>query len=70
MIFLMIFLINCQSPANNEKFFYSLEDLGLIGWKEKGEFQTVFDDTSVNAKKVKKLVFCSGKLYYDLVKKR
>ena len=42
MIFLMIFLINCQSSANNEKFFYSLEDLGLIGWKEKGEFQTIF----------------------------
>ena len=42
MIFLMIFLINCQSPANNEKFFYSLEDLGLIGWKEKGEFETIF----------------------------
>jgi len=34
-----------------------------------GEFQEVIDDT-VNPKKVKKLVFCTGKFYYDLLAER
>ena len=32
-----------------------------------GGFQEVIDDTSANAKSVKKVVFCSGKIYYDLI---
>ena len=35
-----------------------------------GEFQAIFDDENVNAKQVKKLVFCSGKLYYELLQKK
>lgn len=34
-----------------------------------GEFQEVIDDT-LNSDKVKKLVFCSGKFYYDLLAER
>ncbi len=33
----------------------------------KGSFQEVIDDTTVSAKDVKKVVFCSGKLFYDLL---
>ena len=37
----------------------------------KGTFQTVIPDSGdLDAKKVKRLVACSGKVYYDLVKKR
>lgn len=32
-----------------------------------GGFQEVIDDASANAKSVKKVVFCSGKIYYDLI---
>jgi len=35
----------------------------------KGEFQTVIDD-SIKRDKVKKLVFCTGKFYYDLLAER
>jgi 2-oxoglutarate dehydrogenase E1 component len=31
-----------------------------------GGFQEVIDDSKINAKDVKKVVFCSGKIYYDL----
>ncbi|ULC59472.1 2-oxoglutarate dehydrogenase E1 component [Flaviramulus sp. BrNp1-15] len=34
-----------------------------------GRFQEVIDDT-INPKKVKKLVFCTGKFYYDLLAER
>lgn len=33
----------------------------------KGSFQEVIDDPNVNAKDVKKVVLCSGKVYYDLL---
>jgi 2-oxoglutarate dehydrogenase E1 component len=33
----------------------------------KGTFQEVLDDPTVNAKDVKKVVLCSGKLYYDIL---
>jgi 2-oxoglutarate dehydrogenase E1 component len=38
----------------------------------KGEFRTVIPelDASIDAAKVKRLIACSGKVYYDLVKKR
>ncbi len=35
-----------------------------------GKFQYVIDDVAVDKTKVKSLVFCSGKFYYDLVVKR
>ncbi|MFV0154361.1 2-oxoglutarate dehydrogenase E1 component [Empedobacter falsenii] len=35
-----------------------------------GGFQEIIEDVTVDAKKVKKVVFCSGKIYYDLDKKR
>jgi 2-oxoglutarate dehydrogenase E1 component len=36
----------------------------------KGHFQEVIDDNYVDAKKVKKVNFCSGKVYYDLLEKQ
>jgi len=33
-------------------------------------FQEVLDDNNVNAKKVTRLAFCSGKVYYDLIERR
>ncbi len=42
-----------------------------IGEFTKGAFQTVLPDTGdLKADKVKRLVVCSGKVYYDLAKKR
>ena len=35
-----------------------------------GHFRTVIGDDQVTPSKAKKLVFCSGKFYYDLLKKR
>jgi len=35
-----------------------------------GSFETLIDDASADTKKVKSLVFCMGKFYYDLLKKR
>ncbi|MBC8464398.1 MAG: 2-oxoglutarate dehydrogenase E1 component, partial [Bacteroidetes bacterium] len=40
----------------------SVQDLG------KGNFQEVIDDVSADVKSVKKVVFCTGKLYYELLK--
>src|SRR5690606_11828748 len=35
-----------------------------------GSFQEVIDDTNVKAADVKRVLFCSGKIYYDLLKKQ
>jgi 2-oxoglutarate dehydrogenase E1 component len=35
-----------------------------------GTFQETFDDTTVNKKEVKSLVFCTGKFYYDITAER
>jgi 2-oxoglutarate dehydrogenase E1 component len=35
-----------------------------------GGFQTVIDDVTADASKVEKVVFCQGKFYYDLLKKK
>jgi 2-oxoglutarate dehydrogenase E1 component len=32
-----------------------------------GAFQEVMDDATANAKSVKRIVFCSGKVFYDLI---
>jgi 2-oxoglutarate dehydrogenase E1 component len=36
----------------------------------KGNFQELIDDASADAKKIDKVVFCSGKLYYDLLEQK
>ena len=36
----------------------------------KGKFQEVIDDSAANASKVKRVVLCTGKVYYDLLKKQ
>lgn len=36
----------------------------------KGQFQEVIDDANADKKKVKTLVFCTGKFYYDLLAER
>jgi 2-oxoglutarate dehydrogenase E1 component len=35
-----------------------------------GEFQETIDDTSVDKSKVKTVVFCTGKFYYDILAER
>ena len=36
----------------------------------KGNFKEIIDDTYVNAKDVKKLLLCTGKIYYDLLEEQ
>jgi 2-oxoglutarate dehydrogenase E1 component len=46
-------------------------NLGLISELETGNrFRELIDDASVEAKKVKRILVCSGKVYYDLQKHR
>jgi len=52
-----------KSLLRHPKAISSLEDLS------KGSFQEVIDDV-LNPKEIKKLVFCSGKFYYDLLAQR
>lgn len=35
-----------------------------------GQFEEVIDDASADAKNIKRIAFCSGKIYYDLVEAR
>ena len=42
----------------------TLEDLS------KGGFMEVIDDVSIESSKVERLVFCTGKLYYELLEER
>jgi 2-oxoglutarate dehydrogenase E1 component len=41
----------------------------LVDFTE-GQFQEMIDDSFVDAKKVKRVLFCSGKIYYDLLEKQ
>jgi 2-oxoglutarate dehydrogenase E1 component len=52
-----------KSLLRHSKVISTIEDLAS------GEFQEVIDDT-LNPDKVKKLVFCMGKFYYDLLEER
>ena len=52
-----------KSLLRHPKAVSSLNDL------VKGQFNEVIDDT-VNPKKVKRMVFCTGKFYYDLLAER
>ena len=53
-----------KSLLRHPKVISTFEDLA------NGEFQPILDDVSVSADKVEKLVFCSGKIYYDLLAKK
>ena len=37
---------------------------------EDGSFTEVFDDTKAQAKKVKRVLFCTGKIYYELLERK
>jgi len=52
-----------KSLLRHPKAVSTLDDLS------KGSFQEVIDDT-INAENVKKMVFCTGKFYYDLLAER
>ncbi len=52
-----------KSLLRHPKVISKIEELAI------GEFQEVIDDT-INPKNVKKLVFCMGKFYYDLLAER
>lgn len=42
----------------------------LKDFAEGTSFQRIIKDTSVDQKNVKKVIFCSGQVYYDLVQER
>ncbi|WP_417429367.1 2-oxoglutarate dehydrogenase E1 component [Halpernia sp.] len=53
-----------KSLLRHPKVISTFEDLAT------GEFQPILDDASANADKIEKLVFCSGKIYYELLAKK
>jgi 2-oxoglutarate dehydrogenase E1 component len=53
-----------KSLLRHPKCVSSLDDM------VKGQFQEVIDDSNVIAEEVRRLVFCSGKIYYDLLAKK
>ena len=53
-----------KSLLRHPKCISSLDDLS------KGTFMDTIDDTDVNPKDIKRIVFCSGKIYYELNEKR
>lgn len=54
-----------KSLLRHPKCVSSIKDMS-----SKSRFQEVIDDVSVTKKNVKKVAFCSGKLYYDLLQAR
>lgn len=53
-----------KSLLRNPKAVSSIEEF------KKGSFQEVIPDTNVTARSVKKVVLCSGKVYFDLLEKK
>lgn len=53
-----------KSLLRHSKVVSTKEDLA------KGEFKTLIDDSSAQPKSTKTVVFCSGKFYYDLLKRK
>lgn len=53
-----------KSLLRNPMAVSSLEELS------KGKFESVIDDVNAKADKVKKLILCNGKVYYDLMTKK
>jgi 2-oxoglutarate dehydrogenase E1 component len=44
--------------------------ISSLGEMTSGGFKEVIDDSAADPKKITKLVFCSGKVYYDILQKR
>lgn len=57
-------IMSPKSLLRHPKCVSPLEDL------TKGSFQEVIDDSYAQAKKVKRVLFCTGKVYYDLLEKQ
>ena len=53
-----------QKPARHPKVISKLTELEL------DNFQEVIDDDYVDINEVRRVVFCSGKIYYDLLEKK
>lgn len=53
-----------KSLLRHPKVISTFEDLAT------GKFQPIIDDETASADKVEKLIFCSGKIYYDLLAKK
>ncbi|MEN8157596.1 MAG: 2-oxoglutarate dehydrogenase E1 component [Bacteroidota bacterium] len=53
-----------KSLLRHPKCVSSMDDLG------KGKFQLVYDDTGTDVDEVRRVVFCSGKVYYDLLARK
>jgi 2-oxoglutarate dehydrogenase E1 component len=56
-----LIVMSPKSLLRHPKAVSSLDDL------TKGSYQSVIDDAHVTASKVERVVFCSGKVYYDLL---
>lgn len=44
--------------------------VSTFGELERGRFQRIIDDENVDVEEVRRVVFCSGKIYYDLLKRK
>jgi 2-oxoglutarate dehydrogenase E1 component len=53
-----------KSLLRSPKMISTIEEL------EYGHFQEVYDDNNVDVNEVRRLVFCSGKVYFDLLEKK
>ena len=61
---LPLIIFTPKSLLRHPKCISSLDEL------EKNYFQDVIDDTEVDVKEVRRLVFCTGKIFYDLLEKK
>ena len=59
-----LIIMTPKSLLRHAKCISTLEELAI------GKFQEVIDDASAKAKEVKKVVFVSGKLYYELLERK
>jgi len=57
-------ILTPKSLLRNKEAVSSLADLST------GNFQNIIRDTTANPEKVKRLIACSGKVYYDLINRR
>ncbi|HNL38052.1 MAG TPA: 2-oxoglutarate dehydrogenase E1 component, partial [Saprospiraceae bacterium] len=57
-----------MSPKSGLRAPYNLGDISAL--ETGSRFQEILDDTSADPKKVNKLLVCTGKVYYDLDKRR
>ena len=59
-----LIIISPKSLLRNPQAISSIENL------TEGSFEYVIDDSDQNPEKIKKIIMCSGKIYYDLASKR